>query len=53
MRKHPAKKILKLDVAAGKANGTKPAELEKTRPEYKDFGMIQWCKAVNKESQSK
>jgi hypothetical protein len=48
MQRHPSKKLLELDVAAGKANGTKPAELKKTRPEYKDFGSIQWCKAVNK-----
>ena len=49
MHRHPAKKLLELDIVMGKANGTKPAELEKTRSECKDFGMIQWCKAVNKE----
>lgn len=51
MHKHPAKKLLELDVAAGRATNKKPAELKKEREEYADFGTIQWCKAVNNERQ--
>jgi hypothetical protein len=50
MYRHPAKKLLELNVAEGKANEIKPAELKKKRPEYKDFGLIQWCNAVNKDN---
>lgn len=45
MHNHPGKS------AAGNANGRKPAELKKDRPEYAEFGTIQFCKAVNKERQ--
>lgn len=51
MHNHPGKRWLELDVAAGNANGRKPAELKKDRPEYAEFGTIQFCKAVNKERQ--
>jgi hypothetical protein len=46
---HPAKELLELDVAAGDADGKKPAELKKTRPEYQHFDNIQWSKAVHRE----
>ena len=47
---HEAKRLLELDVAAGKAKGVRPAALRETREEYKEFtNNRQWCKAVNKE----
>ena len=51
LHKHPAKKLIELDVAAGKAAGRKPAELKGDRPEYADIGTQQFCKAVNNERQ--
>jgi hypothetical protein len=51
MHNHPGKRWLELDVAAGNADGRKPAELKQDRPEYAEFGTIQFCKAVNKERQ--
>ena len=51
LHNNPAKKLLELDVAAGRANGRKPAELKKDRPEYEQFETIQFCKAVNNERQ--
>jgi hypothetical protein len=51
MHGHVAKKLLELDVAAGKAFGRKPSELKKDRPEYDGFGTIQFCKAVHNEKQ--
>lgn len=49
---HPAKKLLELDVAAGKTKGVRPAALRETRDEYKEFtNNKQWCKAVNKEQE--
>lgn len=48
---NPAKKLLELDIAAGRANGRRPAELKKDRPEYEQFQTIQFCKAVNNERQ--
>jgi hypothetical protein len=51
MHNHPAKKFLELDVAAGKAEGRKPAELKEDGPEYKKSRTIQFCKAVNNERQ--
>jgi hypothetical protein len=38
-------------VAAGRANGRKPAELKKDRLNYEQFETIQFCKAVNNERQ--
>lgn len=35
---HPAKALLELDVAAGRANGRKPSEFKKDRSEYAAFG---------------
>lgn len=46
MHNHPGKRWLELDVAAGNANGRKPAELKKDRPEYAEFGTIQFGKRV-------
>ena len=51
MHGHPAKQLLELDVAAGRANGRKPSELKKDRPEYAGFGTKQFCKAVHNEKQ--
>jgi hypothetical protein len=44
LHNNPAKKLLELDVAAGRANGRKPAELKKDRPEYEQFETIQFFK---------
>ena len=41
MHGHDAKKLLELDVAAGDADGIKPAQLKQTREEYKEFNNIQ------------
>ena len=46
---HPAKALLQLDVAAGKADNVKPSELKKSRPEYEAFENEQFCKAVHAE----
>lgn len=51
MHNHPAQKLLELDVAAGKTEGRKPAQLKQDRPEYKEFETNQFCKAVNNERQ--
>ena len=49
---HLAKELLKLDVAAGRTQGLKPAQLRETREEYKEFTINkQWSKTVNKEEE--
>jgi hypothetical protein len=51
MYKHPARRWLELDVAAGNANRRTPAQLKLDRPEYEEFETNQFCKAVNNERQ--
>ena len=51
LHNNPAKNLLELDVAAGKAKGRKPADIQKDRPEYELFEKKQWRSAVNNERQ--
>ena len=49
--KHPAKELLKEDVASGMASSMKPRELRETRPEYREFSVTKFCKEVHHEKQ--
>jgi len=49
--KHPAKELLKKDVKSGVASSMKPRDLQKTRPEYKQFSVKKFCKEVHHEKQ--